>query len=231
MKKGQGESRAHALLGCIWRGTATTYSMLIGNGYLRSRYCMRAVDGSGDPIPWFSYPAIEWLRRSVKPWWTICEYGVGQSTIWFAERCAVRGIDINKNWADYARWNSIGAKEIICEPDKEKYIRFARGDETLVVIDGDWRHECARHVAEVRPAMVLVDNSDVHIDAVTLLRDAYEIFIPFVGFSAGYKESETALFINPKKREPAPTGEQSVAEKLIEKRMEDGFIKIDGGMI
>ena len=50
-------------------------------------------------IPWFSYAAINFLERYLKPNMTVCEYGSGGSTIFFAKRVAsVYSIEDNAKW-------------------------------------------------------------------------------------------------------------------------------------
>ena len=34
-----------------------------GWGHQRSLYERDAIDGNGDPLPWYTYPAIEYLRQ------------------------------------------------------------------------------------------------------------------------------------------------------------------------
>ena len=50
-------------------------------------------------IPWFSYAAIDFLEEFVKPHMTVCEYGSGGSTIFFARRAkSVWSIEDNPSW-------------------------------------------------------------------------------------------------------------------------------------
>ena len=47
---------------------------------------MRAVDKKGDPIPWYTYPAIDFLLLRDYRDKNILEFGSGQSTLWWAAR-------------------------------------------------------------------------------------------------------------------------------------------------
>ena len=50
-------------------------------------------------IPWFSYAAIDFLEDYLKPAMTVCEYGSGGSTIFFARRVkSVFSIEDNAQW-------------------------------------------------------------------------------------------------------------------------------------
>src|SRR5262245_52047535 len=50
-------------------------------------------------IPWFSYAAIDFLDDFVKPHMSVCEYGSGGSTLFFARRArSVWSIEDNPKW-------------------------------------------------------------------------------------------------------------------------------------
>ena len=53
-------------------------------------------------IPWFSYSAIDFLEGFLKENMTVCEYGSGGSTLFFAQRTAsVFSIEDNAQWYDW----------------------------------------------------------------------------------------------------------------------------------
>jgi hypothetical protein len=50
-------------------------------------------------IPWFAYAAIDFLDQFLEPHMTVCEYGSGGSTLFFARRVkAVYSIEDNPRW-------------------------------------------------------------------------------------------------------------------------------------
>jgi precorrin-6B methylase 2 len=50
-------------------------------------------------IPWFSYAAIDFLECFLEPHMTVCEYGSGGSTLFFAQRVkSVFSIEDNPQW-------------------------------------------------------------------------------------------------------------------------------------
>jgi len=50
-------------------------------------------------IPWFSYAAIDFLEEFLRPQMTVCEYGSGGSTLFFAKRVkSVFSIEDNEGW-------------------------------------------------------------------------------------------------------------------------------------
>ncbi len=50
-------------------------------------------------VPWFSYGSIDFLEEFLKPSMTVCEYGSGGSTLFFAKRTQkVYSIEDNAEW-------------------------------------------------------------------------------------------------------------------------------------
>lgn len=185
------ESRIHAAFGTLYRGSLLAYELLIKSGWMRSRYNMLAMDRYGNPLPWLTYPAIEWLKLNIKPDWRICEYGCGQSTLWFREqKCLLRSVDSDPDWA-----SRIG--DVKTCTSRDEYVSFALPIDNLVIIDGNWRNDCARHVVDIKSPMVILDNADVNMCADIILNEAYKHTIQFVGLSAGYVTQQTNLYLEP----------------------------------
>ena len=56
------------------------------SGYLLSSFRMAAVSKDGSPIPWYTYPSIDFLKyRNFKDK-VVLEFGGGQSSLWWADR-------------------------------------------------------------------------------------------------------------------------------------------------
>jgi hypothetical protein len=53
-------------------------------GHFRSSFAMIAVDRRGYPLPWYTYPCIDFLRFRDFAGKRILEFGAGQSTVWWA---------------------------------------------------------------------------------------------------------------------------------------------------
>lgn len=53
-------------------------------GHFRSSFAMVAVDRNWRPLPWYTYPCIEFLRFHNFSGKRVLEFGAGQSTIWWA---------------------------------------------------------------------------------------------------------------------------------------------------
>jgi hypothetical protein len=69
------------------------------DGWFRSFEEGAAVDRDGKPLPWYTYPAIEFLQARVRPEMVIFEYGCGNSTLWWAKRVAeVVSVEHDGEW-------------------------------------------------------------------------------------------------------------------------------------
>jgi SAM-dependent methyltransferase len=108
-------------------------------------------------IPWFSYAAIDFLEKFVRPEMSVFEYGSGGSTLFFAKRARrVVAVEDNPQWFDWVsrRLKEKGLTHVtlkLCEFDFKKPVGFENSaylhsmpDEKfdLIVVDGseEWTH-------------------------------------------------------------------------------------------
>jgi len=191
---------AHAmLLSCDW---ATISSLLPHNanwpassGWLNSIYCGLPINAAGDPIPWYTYPAIEFIENKLRADATVFEWGCGHSTLWWARRAArVCSVERDRQW--HARISATlpsntklslaehqsSYVETICNQDINKF--------DVIVIDGDFRNECAKVAAlYLKPdGFIVFDNSDGREfePAVCHLNEAGNYRIDFFGIIPSY---------------------------------------------
>ena len=70
-------------------------------GQARSVAERRPVDALGRPIPWYTYPAIEYLERLSLEGTRIFEFGCGNSTRYWCRRGAsVTAVEHSRDWFD-----------------------------------------------------------------------------------------------------------------------------------
>lgn len=74
------------------------------SGWTRSYLEKRPLRADGKALPWFTYGAIEFLTRIVKPTDRVFEYGAGYSTLWWQSRVtSVTSVEHDKAWCDEIR--------------------------------------------------------------------------------------------------------------------------------
>jgi hypothetical protein len=98
------------------------------------------IDGDGQPIPWYTYPAIEFLNQLDFSNSSIFEYGSGNSSKWWASRCKkLVSVESDKSWFEYLQSTKPDNQELILRSDPKEYI-FEIKNRTceldVIVIDG-----------------------------------------------------------------------------------------------
>lgn len=168
-------------------------------GWYRSETIGHPVDRHGDPIPWYTYPAVAFIKQRLDESVRVFEYGSGYSTVWYAERAeSVVAVEHSETW-----WN-----EIRSMMPENTDVRLRTGDEyisavqdcspDLVVIDGEQREDCINPSIEAVSERGVIIYDDYHrvadqIDEPFL--DAGFRKLPFYGLSAHMKSRCcTALF-------------------------------------
>lgn len=81
-----GEPAIKSIAGAAYRGILSCVQLMFDSGWCRSRISGFSQDALGNPIPWLTYPAIEFLKSYVRPGMRILEFGTGASTVWFVRR-------------------------------------------------------------------------------------------------------------------------------------------------
>lgn len=185
-------------------------TLFFGQGFIRSVLDAKPVGPDDEPIPWFTYPAIEYLKQFDFSAKRIFEYGSGNSSLFWARHAKeVIAVESDRRWFEHVARTRPPNLLLLLETDKENYVSSIRKREQkfdVIVIDGQWRNACANICADhlMDHGMIIFDNSDRHYDGCTKLRGRGFFQIDFSGFSPinGYA-STTSLFIR------APTSLQS----------------------
>ena len=121
-------------------------------GFLHSAMAARAVDRFGQPLPWYTYPTLEFLRQRTFKTRHILEFGAGQSTHWWSRVAAsVTALESNREWLnEIQRWQLPNATLHFADaPDSKtcvahvRQIMAAHADKLfdIIVIDGLYRAE------------------------------------------------------------------------------------------
>src|SRR5216117_3805614 len=77
---------------------------------------------SGQSAPWYTYPAIEFLRQLDFSDRTVFEYGSGMSTMFWAKKAKhVVSVEDDEQWCETLRNLLPSNAELIYEPDLSKF--------------------------------------------------------------------------------------------------------------
>jgi hypothetical protein len=131
---------------------AATSGYLSQVGWIESRAEGLAHDKVGNPIPWFTYPAIQLLNDRICPEWCVLEFGAGMGTLWWSNRVReVVAVEHDDTWAAQV---STRCKARVLRADgvsAEAYIHpsLGSGPYDVVIVDGLHRNECLAAAPEL----------------------------------------------------------------------------------
>jgi SAM-dependent methyltransferase len=162
----------------------TTNGYLYNKGWFKSGAEGKCVDLCGNPIPWFTYPFIDFIAKKIHSQMTVFEYGCGFSTIWWSKMVKeVVSIEHDKKWYEMARSAvpenvRIHFVELKYDGDYSRKISEYENKFDIVVIDGRDRINCTKNSLRAlkEDGVIIFDNSD---------RDCYQEgydFLENVGF-------------------------------------------------
>lgn len=177
-------------------------------GQIRSITEGRPVDALGQPIPWYTYPAIEYVERLALKGKRIFEFGCGHSTRYWCRRGAsVTAVEHSREWFEEVTAFAGGAN-LLFRDERDSYVaalREAGVSFDVIVIDGVWRERCVDEaIARAAPhTVIILDNSDWYHAAGARLRDAGFLETSFSGFGPCNNYAwTTSLFFGPSRAQP-----------------------------
>lgn len=168
------------------------------------------VDKKGNPLPWYTYPAIEYLSQFDYHDKTVFEFGCGYSSLFWADRAKkVVSVEDNADWLQ--KWQNEFYREnlsLLFRTEGEAYYQSILEDSTqydVIVIDGKNREECALSAIKAlkKGGMIILDDSDrvntskEYYQAIQALKSANLLQIDFYGFCPldNYPKT-TSLFLS-----------------------------------
>jgi Methyltransferase domain len=174
-------------------------------GHFQSVIAGAAVDRAGDPLPWYTYPAIDFLAQLDFSEKSVFEYGSGMSTLFWARMASrVVSVEDEDKWFLALSAELPANAKLIHEPDLAKYPDVIRseGKFDVIVVDGPARGhtrlKCSRAaVAALREGgLVILDNSDWLPESSNLLRDSGLLEVDFTGFApiCGHVQTTSLYF-------------------------------------
>ena len=185
-------------------------------GHFRSAVTSQSVDALGRPIPWYTYPAVDFLSTLEVTQCRVAEFGSGNSTVWWASRAAsVLALESDPRWfervqAQLKPWPT-ASLSLIRTPQEAGALLPPDSFDIIIVDDGSGIGPTGRPLnaetalRRVKPTgIVIVDNSDTnysrpgHYPIIELANELGFQRVDFHGHAAGStKKSCTSLFFRP----------------------------------
>ena len=182
-----------------------TRNLLNYSGYSKSLQTKSSVTPAGNPSPWYTYPAIEYLETIDFAQMSAFEYGSGNSTLWWSSRVRyLKSMESDPGWHQRIK-KELRAKpnvDYILSSNSHDYINESCALQSdIVIIDGDHRGECARFLCQ-NPntnSLLIFDNADRYPKTIKYLSDSLHGWdrIDFSGFGPINTYCwTTSIFIN-----------------------------------
>jgi hypothetical protein len=187
-------------------------------GHFQSVVSRAPVDAACNPLPWYTYPAIEFLAQLDFSDKCVFEYGAGMSTLFWA-RVAGRVVSVEdeKQWCESLTPKLPPNATLVHEADLSRYADVIRshGAFDIIVVDGPARGrtrlKCCRAALTALRAggLVILDNSDWLPESSTVLRDSGLLEVDFTGFAPICDHVQTtSLYFHRAFNVPPLTGRQ-----------------------
>ena len=158
-----------------------------GLGHKKSFELQKPVDNGGNPLPWFTYPAIEYIKQLDLRKLAILEWGIGNSSLFFAARCnEIVSVEHNKEWFDLISGSMpSNAHAIFATEDEYDVIPLQQNRKfDIIIVDGIKRADCINVAIKLMEenGIIIFDNSDRNPDLCEILRNQNLLQIDFHGF-------------------------------------------------
>lgn len=154
-----------------WRALALFLTEPSHDDYFRRFRKVNTQKYISEPEPWFTFPAVSFLKENLREDMTVFEWGAGSSTLWFAEKVNyVVSVEHDKGWYDNLKC-VVGSNIdlVFASEESDLYIdSLDKVDNARVfVIDGRRRVQCARKVLEC------LDNGRIEKGSLVVFDDAH----------------------------------------------------------
>jgi hypothetical protein len=159
-------------------------------GSSKAIWCKESIDRNGNPIPWLTYPSIEYLSSFNFSGKTVLEFGSGNSTLWWENTGAiVTSIEHDEYW--YTKMLSrVNSAKIILEKGSnyDLYLEDPLKEFQIIIVDGGDRVSAGKaavlHLQRSGGGLLILDNSNWFDDLVSYIDNALQYTrVDFHGFT------------------------------------------------
>jgi hypothetical protein len=172
-------------------------------GHLNTLKKLECRDALNEPIPWYAYPAIDFLNQLDLSEKTVFEFGSGFSTLYWSKK-AVKVVSLEHDvlWFNKISENLPHNVKYFLETDKELYVSRIMDEKEffdVIIIDGIERFRSAQNALQkLSPhGFIILDNADWYPRTARYLRMQGLKQIDFIGFSPiNAYVLNTSFFIN-----------------------------------
>ncbi len=165
-----------------------------------------AIDNNGNPIPWVTYPFIDFISERLNSDMNIFEFGSGNSTLYYAQKVnSITSVEHNQTW--YKKMSEIIPsnvnlifKELIANGEYSRHSKIQNTKYDIIIIDGEDRNNCIYNSINSlnNNGVFVLDDSEreEYNEAVSFLNNKNFKRLDFWGMAPGilYKKCTTIFY-------------------------------------
>jgi hypothetical protein len=190
----------------------------INYGHLKSVKKSMSIDRHDKPIPWYTYPSIEFLKQFDYSQKVIFEWGSGNSSLFWAKLAKyVYSVEDNQAWFNNINSdNKNNNMKLYFKTNAEEYVNIISEfgfNFDVIVIDASHRQKCADIAGKFLNdgGLIIFDNSDRYPQTCKKLRETNDLIqVDFSGFSPINDYTHTTSLFFDRKFNFKPEGNQPV---------------------
>lgn len=140
---------------------------LLDIGWFNSFKLKRSVDKNNNPIPWTTYPFIDFINEININNLSVFEYGSGNSTLYWSKRVKkVDSLEHNKEWYEILNKNKPNNVSLhLVQDNKDVYPAFIKTLNTkydMIFVDAIFRNECVEFAINnlTENGILILDDSE-----------------------------------------------------------------------
>ena len=178
---------------------------LYDQGWFNAFKAGASVGKNNKPIPWMTYPFIDFIKGRLNKKLKVFEFGSGNSTLFWADKVAsVVAIEHDKEWFNLIRNKMPNNVSIFLRTLTVEYEKSFNDKDRfdIIIVDGERRIECLHNSVEYlsEPGVIILDDSerDEYKEGINFVLNSDFRKIDFWGFSPGlfYKKATTIFYRN-----------------------------------
>lgn len=126
------------------------FGYLFDLGWFESFSSKKSIDKNGDPIPWFSYPFIDFINNRLDNDIVLFEFGSGNSTKYFSKKVKmIYSVEHNVDWYNFiTQTKQINSIIFLTKSDSEEEylnpLQTLEKKNNIIIVDGLHRNACLK---------------------------------------------------------------------------------------
>lgn len=163
-------------------------SLELQHGHIASRKRQLPIDAAGQPLPWYTYPAIQFISQLDLSDKDAFEFGSGNGSLFWATKTrSLVSVESDPRWHGMISARKHANQEVLLVEDLDEYansVRRSGKKYDVIIVDGKRRRLCAQAAIPclADDGILILDNSDWYPKTAELLRNAGLIQIDFTGY-------------------------------------------------